>query len=62
MKQWTNAELFSFINNLEYYTNIFSEEGKFALKQLKVIINENELLKRRVASLEFIARSDQGLD
>ena len=62
MKQWTNAELINFIDNLSYYTNIFTAEGKVALERMKDIISENEQLKRRIAVIEFNARTDQGLD
>lgn len=62
MKNWTNTELIAFIDTLSLYTNIFTDEGKFALAQLKDIIAENEQLKRRIAALEFNARTDQGLD
>ena len=62
MKNWTNNELIAFIDTLSLYTKIFTDEGKFALAQLKDIIAENEQLKRRIAALEFNSRTDQGLD
>ena len=61
MKQWTNAELINFIENLSYYTNIFNAEGKVALERIKDIIAENEQLKKQIEMFQFFGRNDQGL-
>ena len=61
MKQWTNAELINFIDNLSHYTNIFNAEGKVALERIKDIIAENEQLKKQIEMFQFFGRNDQGL-